>query len=357
MSSVTISGLHKSFGSSPVLRGVDLHVPAGSITAVLGPSGTGKSTLLRLLVGFDAPDQGTIALGDTVVDGDGRRVPPEQRRIGYVPQEGALFPHLTVEANVGFGLPRSERHQVGTLLELVDLAGLGRRYPHQLSGGQQQRVALARALAIKPQVVALDEPFSSLDPHLRSSVRSEVEGVLRSAGTTTVLVTHDQAEALSMADLVAVMREGRIVQCDTPQGVYARPADAELAHFVGEANLLGGTYDGNLVHTCLGSLDPTWRCPRPAGPCPVTVLVRPEQIRVRQASEDGVGMPGCVLRCEYFGHDATASVQPQFDASGRPILVRLFGETNLRQGSSVSLTAQGPALVWPVEAGESGTGT
>ena len=353
MSSLTITDLHKAFGCHPILKGLTLDVPAGSITAVLGPSGSGKSTLLRLLAGFEQPDRGTIAIGDRVVDGAGRRVPPEQRRIGYVPQEGALFPHLTVQANVAFGLARPKRAEVGELLELVDLAGLGGRYPHQLSGGQQQRVALARALAIRPEVVLLDEPFASLDAHLRSSVRSDVQEVLRGAGTTTVLVTHDQDEALSLADLVAVIRDGRIVQCDAPQDVYQRPVDAELAQFVGEANLLDGTYDGHLVHTCLGAFSPYWRCQAPAGGCAVTVLVRPEQILLRSVEEHGArggepGLPGRVVRCDYYGHDATAEVVAQTEPKSPPILVRLFGEPRLQQGSLVCLTAAGSALAWPL---------
>ena len=348
MSSLTVTDLHKSFGRQPILRGLDLEVPAGSITAVLGPSGSGKSTLLRLLAGFEQPDRGTIAIGERVVDGAGRRVPPEERRMGYVPQEGALFPHLNVEANVAFGLPRSRRGEVGELLELVDLAGLGRRYPHQLSGGQQQRVALARALAIRPEVVLLDEPFASLDAHLRASVRSDVQAALREARTTTILVTHDQDEALSVADLVAVIRHGRIVQCDAPHDVYQRPVDAELAQFVGEANLIEGRFDGAVVQTHLGALLPYWRCEQPSGPCPVTVLVRPEQILVSTGQAEGAGgLAGQVVRCDYYGHDATAEVQTVGEPQPRPILVRLFGDTPLCPGCPVSLRARGAALAWP----------
>src|SRR5580704_11282232 len=159
MRDVTVTGLDKAFGAQPVLAGLDLEVPAGSVTAILGPSGSGKTTLLRLLAGFERADAGTITIGDVLAEGPGVHLPPERRRIGYVPQEGSLFPHLSVEANVGFGLPARERrgHRVGALLETVGLGGLGRRYPHQLSGGQQQRVALARALAIEPAVVLLDE--------------------------------------------------------------------------------------------------------------------------------------------------------------------------------------------------------
>ena len=227
MRHVTVTGLGKAFGAHPVLAGLDLEVPAGSLTAILGPSGSGKTTLLRLLAGFERADAGTIGIGGVLVDGPGVHLPPERRRIGYVPQEGSLFPHLTVAANVGFGLP-ARRHgarqrragQVEALLETVGLAGFGRRYPHQLSGGQQQRVALARALAIEPAVVLLDEPFASLDAHLRASVRADVQEIFRRAGTTAVLVTHDQDEALSVADRVAALRDGRIAQCAPPDDLY-----------------------------------------------------------------------------------------------------------------------------------------
>ena len=216
----------------------------GSFTAVLGASGSGKTTLLRVIAGFERIESGVVRLGTTVFDDGRTSLPPERRRIGYVPQDGALFPHLRVAANVGFGLPRSSRRKVGALLEAVGLTGLERRYPHQLSGGQQQRVALARALAIEPEVVLLDEPFSSLDAAMRASVRQEVAQILRARGTTTVLVTHDQDEALSMAERVAVLADGRIVANARPEELYRSPLDADLAGFVGEANLLPGHHRG-----------------------------------------------------------------------------------------------------------------
>ena len=224
MSGFEITDLHKSFGAQQVLGGLQLVAEAGSFTAVLGTSGSGKTTLLRLLAGFDRPDRGTIAIGGLVVDDETRHLAPEQRRIGYVPQEGTLFPHLSVEGNIGFGLDRGNRRaRVAELLELVGLVGLGRRYPHQLSGGQQQRVALARALAIEPELVLLDEPFASLDTSLRASVRDEVRMILRASGTTAVLVTHDQDEALSLADRVAVLRHGAIAQYAPPRGPVLPP--------------------------------------------------------------------------------------------------------------------------------------
>jgi iron(III) transport system ATP-binding protein len=256
MNKLVVTGLHKAFGDHPVLTGLDLEVPAASLTAILGPSGSGKTTLLRVLAGFERADAGTVTIGGSVVDGPGVHLAPERRRIGYVPQEGSLFPHLTVAANVGFGLPARQRRGPATaeLLDAVGLAGLGKRYPHQLSGGQQQRVALARALAIRPKIVLLDEPFASLDAHLRASVRADVQRVLAEAGISGVLVTHDQDEALSTADRVAVLRDGTIAQCAAPQDLYDRPADADIARFIGDANLIEGVLDADTVDTMLGRL-------------------------------------------------------------------------------------------------------
>ncbi|HEV3498035.1 MAG TPA: ABC transporter ATP-binding protein, partial [Actinomycetes bacterium] len=218
-------GVKKWFGSVHALDGTDLSLGAGTLTAVLGPSGCGKTTLLRAIAGFERIDGGRITVSGQAVAGPGLHVPPERRRVTIVPQEQALFPHLTVAGNVGYGVRKgAERDRaVAAMLELAGLAGLGSRMPHQLSGGQQQRVALARALAPNPTVVLLDEPFGSLDAALRDEIRSEVAAVLRASGATSLLVTHDQEEALSMADTVAVMRTGEIVQHGPPQDIYRRP--------------------------------------------------------------------------------------------------------------------------------------
>jgi iron(III) transport system ATP-binding protein len=339
--------LHKGFGAQPVLSGLDLTVPAGSLTAILGSSGSGKTTLLRLLAGFDRPDRGTVRIGERVVDGQGTHVHPEHRRIGYVPQEGGLFPHLTVTANVGFGLSRADRkRRVGELLELVGLAELARRYPHQLSGGQQQRVALARALAIEPDVVLLDEPFASLDANMRASVREEVQRILRASGTTTLLVTHDQDEALSLADLVAVLRDGRIAQCATPQELYARPLDNELARFIGEANLIAGVFDGTHVDTPLGKLPPLWQDEPSIAPCAVTALIRPEQIDLR-IDGDEQGLAGQIVRTGYHGHDVLLHVRVQRGEAEQLLLVRTLGDARVSPGSTVRIGIRGPVLVWP----------
>jgi iron(III) transport system ATP-binding protein len=347
MSDLTLTDLHKRFGDHPVLSGLHLNVPAGSFVALLGPSGAGKTTLLRLLAGFERPDRGTIEIGGRLVAAEDAHVRPEERRIGYVPQEGSLFPHLTVAANIGFGLSRAARRgAVGELLEIVGMADLGRRYPHQLSGGQQQRVALARALAVKPEVVLLDEPFASLDVHLRAGVREEVRRILHEAGTTSVLVTHNQEEALSVADLVAVIRDGRIVQCATPADLYAGPVDGELACFVGEANLIDGLLDDALVATPLGKLPARWHGDRSPVPCRVTVLIRPEQIALHTGN-GGPGPAGRVVQRGYHGHDTVFQVQLGDQHGGSLLLVRMLGDPQLSPGDSVTLSARGPVLVWP----------
>jgi iron(III) transport system ATP-binding protein len=343
MRQVAVNGLYKAFGAHPVLTGVDLEVPAGSLTAILGPSGSGKTTLLRLLAGFERADAGTIRIGDGLVDGPGVYVAPERRRIGYVPQEGSLFPHLTVAANVAFGLSARERRggRAAAMLELVGLGGLGKRYPHQLSGGQQQRVALARALAIEPAVVLLDEPFASLDAHLRASVRADVQEIFRRAGTTAVLVTHDQDEALSVADRVAALRDGKIAQYAAPEDLYSRPVDAELASFVGEANLLEGVLSGAVVKTMLGNL-PLDSAAALGTAGQVTVLIRPEQIDL--AAPDGLA--GRVMSYGYHGHDAVLHVQPDRAPDDRTIVVRVSGGPHLPVGAPVTLRARGPVFAW-----------
>jgi iron(III) transport system ATP-binding protein len=357
---LSVQGLYKAFGRHPVLAGLDLTVPAGSLTAILGPSGSGKTTLLRVLAGFDQPDAGTVSIGDQLVDGPGAHVPPEHRRIGYVPQEGSLFPHLSVAANVAFGLPAGQRRGPRTdeLLESVGLAGLGRRYPHQLSGGQQQRVALARALAIQPALVLLDEPFAALDAHLRASVRTDVQQIFRARGTTAILVTHDQDEALSMADRVAVLRDGRIAQYAAPQDLYLSPADPELAGFIGDANLLDGLLlaggdarPAPAVRTVFGELGLAATAGSGLAPGPVTVLVRPEQLEIAAAAERPAGDAACVagqvVACHYYGHDAVLRVRLTAEAAGPEIIVRTAGGPQLAAGTAVVVRATGPVLAWP----------
>lgn len=357
-------GVVKAFGGPRVLDGVDLTVPTGSFTGILGASGSGKTTLLRIIAGFEHLDQGEIRLGSQVVDDGGRTyVPSELRRIGYVPQEGALFPHLSVGRNVAFGLRRGPRRRarVLELLDMVGLADLSRRYPHQLSGGQQQRVALARALATEPEIVLLDEPFSSLDASLRASVRAEVRDVLRRTGTTSVLVTHDQDEALSMADQVAVLRHGVIAQLDTPAGIYRHPRDPALARFLGESNVVHAVVGAPGEGGTVTAETPLGRLPLEGWPSgergPAQVLIRPEQLVVDPAPNgSGAGMAGTVASFQYFGHDAVLEIRPETLGLPDPMIVRVTGGTPLEAGTRVGLSVQGPVVAWPTaEAGAPAT--
>jgi iron(III) transport system ATP-binding protein len=345
VSRLSIGDLWKGYAGNAVLQGVELEVQPGSLTAVLGLSGCGKTTLLRVLAGFERAERGTVALGDRTLD-DGRTyTPPEKRSIGYVPQEGALFPHLSVQENVGFGLPRGERRGkgVGGLLEMVGIAPLARRLPHELSGGEQQRVALARALARRPQALLLDEPFSSLDASLRSRVREEVHALLREQGVTTVLVTHDQEEALSLADVVAVLRDGRIVQHATPTELYERPADERLARFLGAVNVIDARFENGRARTPLGTFelrDPATGADGQTG----LVMVRPEQleVRVREDGGDAAGLRGRVQECRYYGHDALLHIEPEEPGVTDVLLARVRGEQALAVGTRVSVAGHGP---------------
>jgi iron(III) transport system ATP-binding protein len=311
MSEVRLTDVAKSFGTTRAVDGVSLEVRRSELMAVLGPSGCGKTTLLRLIAGFEAPDRGSLSVGGVEMAG----VTADKRRIGMVFQDYALFPHLSVESNVAFGLSRRERDEREALtrrtLELVGLQHRAERYPHELSGGERQRVALARALAPEPQVVLLDEPFSNLDASLRAGLRREVELILRDAGATAILVTHDQEEALSLADRLAVMRQGQIVQVGAPEAVYGRPASRWAAQFVGEVNVLAGVAHGSNVETELGVFD----LPQPASGS-VHVAVRPEQLELRDDDHGNAE----VLEREFRGHDVLYRLRHE---GGRTVLVQL----------------------------------
>jgi iron(III) transport system ATP-binding protein len=342
MSALTVHDVTKSFGPTPVLTGIDLHVPSRSLTALLGPSGCGKTTLLRLIAGFEDPDGGTITLGDQQVAGRRRGVPARRRGIGFVPQEGGLFPHLSVAANVTFGLPRRERADAGRVRELLALVGLDAalagRHPHQLSGGQQQRVALARALAPRPSLVLLDEPFSSLDASLREDTRQAVAAALHASGATAVLVTHDQAEALSMADQVAVMRGGRLVQLADPQTLYRHPLDLDIATFVGDAVVLDADVRDGLAHCVLGVLP----LERPCPDGPTRILLRPEQVQLGERT--GATPTARVHSVDFYGHDARVLLDLP---SGLRIAARLDGSALPADGAEVSLSVAGAAQAFP----------
>ena len=290
-------GVTKRFDGTVAVDEARLCADAGELVALLGPSGCGKTTLLRLIAGFERPDRGEIRLADVPVADDGVWVPPERRGVGMVFQDYALFPHLTVAENVGFGVGRRGRAaRVSELLCLVGLDRLGGRFPHELSGGQQQRVALARALAPSPSTVLLDEPWSNIDPLRRGSMRDELAAILRGIGVTVVLVTHDREEAFSLADRIALMRDGRIVQEGTPEELYLAPADRWTAEFVGAANFLRGRLAGGVVETLLGRF-PVADCCAPAAE--VEVLIRPELLELRP---DPNGRGEVVAR-EFRGHD------------------------------------------------------
>jgi iron(III) transport system ATP-binding protein len=325
---IDAEGVEKAFGRTRAVAGASLQVPSGELVALLGPSGSGKTTLLRVIAGFEAPDAGRVAIGGRPVAGDGAWVEPEHRRIGMVFQDGALFPHLTVAGNVGFGAGRSER--VGETLDLVGLAGRAGDYPHELSGGERQRVALARALAADPEVVLLDEPFAALDAGLRDSLRVEVTDILRAAGTSALLVTHDQAEALSLAATVAVMREGRIEQVGTPEEIYERPRSRWLASFLGDADVLPGTAREGVVECELGRFGAAAEL---AGD--VHVVIRPESVAIGL----GPGSDAVVVARSFYGHDQLLQLELP---SGLRLRSRRLGFPAWHPGDRVRISVDGP---------------
>lgn len=305
MSQVRIQGISKHYDDLTVLQDITLTIPHGTVLALLGPSGCGKTTLLRLIAGFDRVDSGVIAFDDKTVASADVYVAPERRRIGYVPQEGALFPHLTVAGNVRYGLSR--RHdrnaRVQEVLALTGLDGLGERFPHELSGGQQQRVALARALAPDPALILLDEPFNALDLDLRRNMCEDVVAMLRQTGTTTVLVTHDPGEAFAVADLVAVMQGGKVIQCARPEQVYWQPQTPTVARLTGASIFLRGESRGDEAICPLGRLPmhPGQACH--AGDA--WIMLRPEQVSV---ASEGEGVPASVTHSSFRGDHSLLNV-------------------------------------------------
>ena len=336
-----VRGLRVAYGAQEVLRGVDLTVDRG-VTAIVGPSGCGKTTLLRAVAGFVTPTAGIVAVAGAEVVGSGRPVPPQRRGLGYVPQEGALFPHLSVVANIGFGLPRHERRRSARIdhaLDLVELpASVADRFPHELSGGQQQRVALARALAPEPALVLLDEPFASLDAGLREETGRAVVWALRAAGAAALLVTHDQGEALSLADQVAVMSDGAFLQAGTPSEVYLTPSDSRVAAFLGHATLLSGRVDEPAEARCALGVLPLRDKVEPG---PVQVAVRAEQVQIRPDEFPGVGAD--IVDVSFFGHDATVRVRL---ASGERVSARTPAGEVPAPGDRVTIEVVGEVLAF-----------
>lgn len=328
---VVVSGVDKSFADTSVLRGIDLAVEPGESLALLGPSGCGKTTLLRLIAGLERPDAGSVVIGDREMATPKTWVPPEKRNVGMVFQDWALFPHLTVGRNVGYGLPRAERDgpRVLEALDMVGLADLADRMPETLSGGQQQRVALARAIAPRPTVLLLDEPFSNLDSALRAGVRSEVHRLLVELGITSIFVTHDQEEAFVLGDEVAVMQDGRIEQIGTPQDIYRAPSSPWIASFVGEVNLLAGSGTGESADTIVGPIP----LANPSSGA-VQVLVRPEDFAL---VPDG---SATVTLTEYYGHDMMVTVALD---EGTEVQVRSSARSSWSRGDRVSVTYVGEA--------------
>ena len=315
--------------------------------ALLGPSGCGKTTLLRIIAGLERPDDGTVTVGDQLLTSPSTFVAPERRRVGMVFQDWALFPHLSVARNVGFGLPRPERKvspRIDEALELVGLVGLGDRMPSTLSGGQQQRVALARAIAPRPSVLLLDEPFSNLDASLRAQVRTEIHQLLVGLGITTIFVTHDQDEAFVLGDRVAVLAEGEVVQIGPPAELYRSPATRWLAGFVGDANLVDGSAQGRRADTALGT-DPAadrrqWPGGR-AGP-PRGAAAPTAHRRQRQRRTDGDGLEARVELVEFVGHDTTYLVR----AGELSLQVRRASMPVVARGDRVRVRYAGEAAAW-----------
>lgn len=345
---IRLDGLTRRYGAVVALDGLDLEIAGGEFLALLGPSGCGKTTALRAIAGFDRPDAGRVLLGGRDVTG----VPANKRDMGMVFQAYSLFPNLTVAENVAFGLrvrrrERSEqRGRAAELLELVGLADRGNRYPHQLSGGQQQRVALARALAVAPKVLLLDEPLSALDAQVRVQLREEIRRIQLELGITTVFVTHDQAEALSVADRVGVMRAGRLEQVASPDELYERPATAFVAEFVGTMNRLPATLSGGAVEV-LGTRRPVAGS-APTGP--VEALIRPEALVVT------AGGTGRVVTRTFSGASTRLLVALPGDVEVRADLASADSQ-HLTPGTAVSVVpAERPVLVVPQEPGTAPAG-
>ena len=347
-SAIVMRGVGKRYGETSVLESIDLSVPAGSKTVFVGSSGSGKTTLLRLLSGFDFPDAGTIRIGPDIVAGPGVALPAHRRGVGHVAQDGALFPHLTVGQNVAFGLDRHERGDrsaiVAELLDLVSLdPALAPRRPDELSGGQQQRVALARAMARKPGVMLLDEPFSSLDTGLRAFTRELVSAALTAAGITTVLVTHDRAEALTFGDQVAVLRDGRLAQVGSPTALYSSPTDLATARFLGDVVVFEAHASAGQVRCPLGVVA---QCTSLSGAC--TALFRPEQlvIDLLAPGADAGGIVARIAAAEFQGSSQLLTLEI---AGTRGLELPVASGTHYRVGDQVTIQAIGDAVVFPTK--------
>ncbi|MBC2836799.1 ABC transporter ATP-binding protein [Paragemmobacter straminiformis] len=318
-----VSGLTRSFGGRPVVDSVSLTVAAGQVTCLLGPSGCGKSTTLRMIAGVERPDAGVVRIDGAAMFGAGVNLPPEARSVGLMFQDFALFPHLTVAQNVAFGLSgdkAAKAARVGELLERVNLTGYGAKHPHELSGGEQQRVALARALAPRPRVMLMDEPFSGLDNRLRDGIRDVTLDVLKEEGAAVLLVTHEPDEAMRMADEIALMRAGRIVQQGAPYNVYNAPVDRAAAAFFSDINVIRGVSRGALTETPFGA----FLTPGHADGAEVEIVIRPQHLKIdfdrggrgpNPTVGDGTPARGVVQRARYLGANSLVEFRMEFDGS------------------------------------------
>lgn len=340
MSNVTIADIKVGYENQLVLKGVNLEVPASSLVSVLGPSGCGKTTLLRAIAGLLPVLAGSISIGGEEVSSESAHLPPERRRIGWVPQDASLFPHLTVRENIAFGIGKSEeaKERVIDLAQMVGLSNLLDRSPSQLSGGQAQRVSLARALAAKPAIMLLDEPFAALEPMLRHPLREEVAALLKKQKTTALLVTHDQEEALSLSDYVAVMAEGKVVQWGAPQEVYDYPSTLWLARFMGDTVELPGIFADGFVRCALGKFPVRLIEDDVRDQEEVRVVIRPEWIEIDRSGDDAE-----VTAVSYTGHDALITAR----TSAGDLIQAKVSSINLPQvGSKVSISIRQPVLAY-----------
>lgn len=340
MTSLEVNALTVHLGERRVLDELSITIESGTFTAILGPSGCGKTTLLRAIAGLVAPTSGTIRFGKQLVSVSSLVLPPHKRRIGYVPQEAALFPHLSVAENIAFALDKEQytkdrrRIIVAEMLELIGMAHFGDRMPSELSGGQQTRVALARALAIEPKIVLLDEPFSALDAALRNELREEVSTLLKRRGTTSLMVTHDREEALVTADMIALMREGKIVQHGTPAEVYLTPSTPYAAISTGDALVLPAKRAGSeIFHPLTSGVSPD---SSESG----AIVIRPEEIAV--SLDPKVGKRAIVTKIEYYGHDAVVEFGLIESAYLGTLKARISGGTEFHLGQSIYVEHVGP---------------
>ena len=334
------TGLRKSFDAVEAVRDLSLEVREGELLALLGASGCGKTTSLRLIAGFERPEAGSLRLWGEAMADSSTFVPPERRGVGMVFQDYALFPHMTAGENVAYGIARAEsagvrRERVTEALSLTGLEGFETRRVHELSGGEQQRVALARALAPGPRLLLLDEPFSNLDQSLRARVRGEVREIVKRAGTTAILVTHDQEEALSVADRVAFMWRGRVLQTDTPDGLYAHPSSLQCAAFIGDANVLPVRAIEGRVQSALGA----FAAPIEAGAC--TLVLRPEDLQALPG-----GIPGEVVGRDYYGHDQVLHVRLQ---DGLAVRVRVGPHERLAGAGPIAIGLRRDPIIFAGE--------